>query len=136
MDFYIETNTGVMGGRFDEKLIGWIESEIATPSLNAPDLNKIVRIYEDNISASKASNYRVTNLAWFFADDVSAETMSFRFHLAKRNQAVQVSRNTVRLELNSEYGSTVTLWIDTKSKKALKAMEGDKQIYPKSLWRW
>ena len=142
-DFYVETDSGIVGGKAWGDAILWCRSLTDKRPDNKPNFAGIMTRFEMEVDGNILDTAynggaqhepylkRLTNLR-----DVFAKTNRM---LASRPsdpkiETAEVHGNTVRLEMKED--DSVAVWIDIKTKKLLKAELNGKQVFPKSWWPW
>jgi hypothetical protein len=141
-DFYIETKSGIVGGKRDFYRILWCNNLMNRRRKEKADLDSVVVGFENEVDAdSLVIDYKhgptqtkeeYLNRATRLIDFVPDMFGSFR---GGDIVAVQVEGNAVRLDLKGyKAGSSATVWIDIHSKKVMLANANGKQVYPE-LWR-
>lgn len=139
--FYIETPSGVVGGKMFCGSILWCESLFPKRPNEKTDVDSIIARFEREVHGStlqRAANAadedlkvclkRYTRLLL-----VLPELFDPHFNNQEKTiQAVRVTGKTLQFDLKSHNGRcTATVWIDIESKKLLKAFEDGKQVFPK-----
>lgn len=150
-DFYIETDSGIVGGSGWGACVYWCESMVGNRADEKLDTDAVVRIFDSEARAIglydamnpvggfmekkydptgfqkllKASK-QVTNL-WPFLEEVF-DSMLGGYKIRGR----AITGNAVQLDFTNENRqATAFVWIDIKSKEVVRAVENGKQVFPK-----
>lgn len=138
MDFYIETDAGVVGGRRSSASIAWHGSWISKRQNEKVDLNSLMRRFEKEMTADKWSEIfgdpnlekqpeRLTKLWPMFQKLGTAWRES-----DQELRATDLTNGILRLDWNSkDRHDSGSVWIEIKSRKLVKAVEDGKQVFPK-----
>lgn len=139
-DFYVETESGVVGGKKWGDAVLWCESLLGKRANENSDLDTLLARFDKEVDGNalmtaynggypRGESYlkRLTDFRWVLLNIYGQMPDS-----GGDISGVQVEGNTVRLDLKGcTAESSATVWIDITTKKLLKAVEDGKQVFPK-----
>jgi hypothetical protein len=141
-EFYVETQSGIVGGTLRHGILLWCESLVSKRANERCDINSVVARFEKEVDGpSLATAYnggenrtaetllkRLTDLREFltykfFRDAVNAGGVF---------QSSLITGDDLQLNLKSNDGlSTASLWLNLKTRKVVKSVVDGKQVFPK-----
>lgn len=156
-DFYIETESGILGGtKWNGSSILWCESLVAKRKHQRNDLAAVLRRFRWEVSASRLADacdpegdqryptfgetrpplmpqYRVKLLERRFTILSSLSKNFFGYLMGGYDlQVSKMTGATITLDLRDKSGHvSATIWIDIKSREVVTAEENGKQVFPK-----
>jgi hypothetical protein len=138
-DFYIETDSGIIGGKMGSCRILWCESVIHKGRNERWDVGKAMDHLKNDVSAAslheacygpdsvvedaKRSTALIDFLEVFFDASVDGGV--------KKARAIEVAGGVMRLDFKSWHHDTASAWIEIKSRKVVKTTMNGKQVFPK-----
>ena len=136
-DFYIETDSGVIGGKMFNSRILWCESLIRKHGHERCDVGKALDCLKSDVSgarlieANRGSDNKDENARRFTElRDFTDIFVDQGDGGVEKAQAAEVTGGIVRLDFKSSHHDTASAWIDIKSRKVVKTIVNGKQVYP------
>jgi hypothetical protein len=127
MDFYIETDRGIIGGGIlDGRIITWCHSLVTNRPSEKLDLARVIRRFDQEAHEISLQDARQSHKSELWTDLWSYFNNIFRDHTfgGFDFRATEVTGNVVRLDFkNEKKQSTGTAWIDINTKRIVKAIE-------------
>jgi len=144
-DFYVELDSGVVGGRLDVGRVIWCASLVSKPTTGSTNVSEIIRYFESNVTLlalmeardggvdDEALRSRITDLRSIFSDWAFTNgTRSSQASETSTIAAVEMDGGDLKLNLkNLPSKFEGVAWINPQTKKVTKATEGGKPILPR-----
>jgi len=144
-DFYVELDSGVIGGRLAAGMVIWCESLVSMPNTGSTNVSEIIRQFENNIDtlalmeagdggvSEAVRRSRITVLLRIFSDGAFANGRgSSQASEVSRIAAVEMDGGDLKLTIeNSPSKFEGVAWINPQTRKVTKATEGSKPIFPR-----
>jgi hypothetical protein len=144
-DFYVDLDSGILGGRLTGGFIIWCESMVSKQNLKTTNLTEVIQKFEedtdiiavdiafigglnDDVRLRHLTDLSLVFSIWAFTNGPFSSTTSPSARLVSS----ELVDGQVKLQLENPASKFVgEAWIDPVTKKVTKAVESGKQVFPR-----